>query len=49
MQLADGSYVQVRPDGAGEVEPVPVDASQLERMRTDVGSTLARKRIKKLR
>ena len=34
---------------AGGVEQVPVDASQLERMRTDVGSTLARRRIKLLR
>ncbi len=44
IQLADGSHVQARPDGAGEVEPVPVDASQLERMRTDVDSTIARAR-----
>ncbi len=41
-QLADGSYLRARPDGAGGVELVPVDVSQLERMRTDVASTISR-------
>ena len=41
MQLADGSYIQARPDGAGGVELIPVDASRLDRMRTDVSLAIS--------
>jgi len=34
IQGVDGSYLRARPYGAGGVELVPVDASQLESMRT---------------